>query len=184
MVLFRLVALSVACMAAAWFYLSGGSDFKAGNQGITVFAAVPDQVDQAVLVSQNAPDTTAADFSESDAIVPIAASFVSAKPKLDDENKERLAALFDTNATDSGVIQLVSAEKAAAVTSSTEYRKVSGSRVNMRRGPSTDFEVVDKLLKGAEVEVLDENESGWVKLRTLEGSQIGWMSGKFLVASN
>lgn len=203
MVLFRLVALTTACMAGAWYFLSGGADFRPGNQGVTVFAAVPDVApprsgpvasaggDSASTRAQEAgqPDATT-----SGAPMVVKASFVQARPELDAESKERLASLFEKSVATrpqaqdrSAVFQVVSADKggeAPVAANPVEYRKVSGSRVNMRSGPGTSFAVVDTLSKGAEVEVLDENGRGWVKLRTLNGSQIGWMSGNFLVASN
>jgi hypothetical protein len=64
-----------------------------------------------------------------------------------------------------------------------DYRKVTGSRVNLRGGPSTSFDVVTQLLQGEEVEVLDDSGNGWVKLRALDGSDIGWMSDSFLTAT-
>lgn len=65
-----------------------------------------------------------------------------------------------------------------------DYRRVTGSRVNLRGGPSTDYDVVTQLLRGEEVEVLANQDNGWVKLRALDGSDIGWMSDSFLKVVN
>lgn len=183
----RLVMLMICGLAAGWYFLSGGSEFEPGPHGVSVFADVPEQVESEVLVHQASAvvvqPAVAVDASVGE-IVPVSAT----NPNLDAESKARLAALFEQEASDSALkdvsFQFVSAEKSNGLLSDAEYRVVTGSRVNMRRGPSTGHDVVGKLIKGAEVEVLDVNETGWVKLRTLDGSKIGWMSDKFLAASN
>lgn len=65
-----------------------------------------------------------------------------------------------------------------------DYRQVTGTRVNLRSGPSTNFDAVTQLLRGEEVEILASQDNGWVKLRALDGSEIGWMSDSFLKAVN
>jgi len=58
----------------------------------------------------------------------------------------------------------------------TDLREVAGSRVNMRVGPGTTYDVVTSLPQGTAVEVIDSDGDGWVKLRTVEEDQIGWMA--------
>lgn len=58
----------------------------------------------------------------------------------------------------------------------TDVRVVSGSRVNVRGGPGTSFQVVNKLVQGDEVEILEDNGSGWVLLRPVSGGPTGWMA--------
>jgi uncharacterized protein YgiM (DUF1202 family) len=65
-----------------------------------------------------------------------------------------------------------------------ECRVVSGTRVNLRSGPGTGHAVVAQLVRDQEVEVLTDEGDGWVKLRALDGNDIGWMSGKFLAAAD
>lgn len=57
-----------------------------------------------------------------------------------------------------------------------DIRAVSGSRVNMRSGPGTENEVVDMLLLGDRVEVLEQSGTGWLLLRAMDDGTIGWMS--------
>jgi hypothetical protein len=64
-----------------------------------------------------------------------------------------------------------------------DIRSVTGTNVNMRAGPGTDFEAVDQLNHGAPVQVLNE-AGGWVRLRNLETGQIGWMADWLVTASN
>jgi hypothetical protein len=61
-------------------------------------------------------------------------------------------------------------------TSIQDVRIVSGDRVNVRSGPSTDYEVVGRLTRGVEVEVLDDNGGGWIEMRSLDGVTFGWMA--------
>ncbi|MEM1351340.1 MAG: SH3 domain-containing protein [Pseudomonadota bacterium] len=57
-----------------------------------------------------------------------------------------------------------------------DIRSVSGTLVNMRSGPSTDFEVIDQLVQGTEVEIMSDNGAGWVELRPLNGGSSGWIA--------
>ncbi|WP_282062585.1 SH3 domain-containing protein [Roseobacter litoralis] len=55
-------------------------------------------------------------------------------------------------------------------------RSVKGSRVNMRSGPGTQYDVVAQLTQSAEVEVLTDTGNGWVELRPLDGGPTGWVA--------
>lgn len=70
----------------------------------------------------------------------------------------------------------------AALEPANDVRRVSGSRVNVRGGPGTDYGVVTRLLRGDEVEVIQDNGDGWVKMRPIEGGPVGWMAD-FLLTS-
>ena len=65
--------------------------------------------------------------------------------------------------------------------SAQDVRIVSGDRINVRRGPSTDYEVVGRPAPGVEVEVLDDNGDGWIEMRSLDGVKFGWMA-EFLIS--
>ncbi|MFO6465477.1 SH3 domain-containing protein [Jannaschia sp. KMU-145] len=76
----------------------------------------------------------------------------------------------------------------AAVTASAETTPdaqagmlvVSGSRVNMRSGPSTGNRVVDSLPQGTLTEPLGAPENGWQQIRDVATGQTGWMASRFL----
>jgi uncharacterized protein YgiM (DUF1202 family) len=53
---------------------------------------------------------------------------------------------------------------------------VVGNLVNVLGGPGTNFDVVGKLTRGTEVEVLAENGDGWVEMRSVDGATLGWMA--------
>ncbi|MFG6589469.1 SH3 domain-containing protein [Sulfitobacter sp. 1A12157] len=61
-------------------------------------------------------------------------------------------------------------------TTQADIRKVNGTRVNVRGGPGTNFGVVGKLGKGDAVEVIEDNGAGWVRFRSVDGSESGWMA--------
>ena len=68
----------------------------------------------------------------------------------------------------------------AAVTN--DIRTVSGNRVNVRGGPGTDFGIVSRLVRGDAVEVLEDNGTGWVRMRPVDSDVEGWMAD-FLLTS-
>lgn len=57
---------------------------------------------------------------------------------------------------------------------------VSGSRVNVRGGPSTDYGVISSLGYGTQVEDLGHAADGWREIRLLETGERGFMAGRFL----
>ncbi|MDJ0629737.1 MAG: SH3 domain-containing protein [Rhodobacter sp.] len=61
---------------------------------------------------------------------------------------------------------------------------VTGSRVNMRAGPSTSNPVVDRLVRGTAAEVLGEAGDGWLQIRDIATGTEGFMSGDFLSPAN
>ena len=65
---------------------------------------------------------------------------------------------------------------------SLDIRVVSGNRVNVRGGPGTGFDVVNRLVRGEEVEIIEDNGDGWVRMRPVSGGTEGWMAD-FLLAS-
>ena len=63
-----------------------------------------------------------------------------------------------------------------------DIRSVSGNRVNVRGGPSTNYGVVSKLTRGTEVRILEYNGNGWVRMQPIDGGETGWMAD-FLLTS-
>ncbi len=73
-------------------------------------------------------------------------------------------------------------EALTVATASGDIRTVSGNRVNVRGGPGTDFGIVSRLVRGDAVEVLQDDGTGWVLMRPLDGDVEGWMAD-FLLTS-
>ncbi|SFT14539.1 SH3 domain-containing protein [Sulfitobacter marinus] len=57
-----------------------------------------------------------------------------------------------------------------------DIRSVSGSSVNVRGGPGTQYDVVTQLTRGDTVEIIDDSGNGWVQMRPLSGGPVGWMA--------
>jgi hypothetical protein len=57
---------------------------------------------------------------------------------------------------------------------------VTGSRVNLRAGPSTGQAVVTQLGLGDRAELLGNTADGWVQIRHVQSGRIGYMSADFL----
>lgn len=71
-----------------------------------------------------------------------------------------------------------------AVQPELDIRVVSGSSVNMRSGPGTNFGVLDQLDRGTRVRVIEEDAGGWVRLRPVGGDRVGWMAAYLLSDSD
>lgn len=84
-------------------------------------------------------------------------------------------------------LALVEPEKLAVVTSAEnpDIRTlfVTGSVVNVRSGPSTNFQVVGKLSKGEKTISFGAPRGGWTRIRYSESGKLGWMATRFLTSS-
>ena len=65
-----------------------------------------------------------------------------------------------------------------------DIRTISGNNVNMRMGPGTRYNVVAKLRRETEVQVLQNPGNGWLKLRVVESGRVGWMAEFLVTAAN
>jgi hypothetical protein len=221
----RVMLITFLGLGWAWFELSGGTEFTAGDTGVQVLAKVEPVAPAAPAAVTPAPDlaetvtrdetpalTTLAVaeprpaqvktvFAPASQIAADGDRFVALEspPVMSDAVLVDVAAENDPvpselppvdlssfgsaplDLTASGLSAAPLSESVAA--SQTDYRTVTGSRVNLRLGPATTFAVVTQLLRGEEVEVLDDTGNGWVKLRALDGSDVGWMADSFLTSS-
>ncbi len=57
-----------------------------------------------------------------------------------------------------------------------DIRTVKGTRVNMRSGPGTEYDVIDQLVQATRVEILTDTGNGWVELRPIDGGPTGWIA--------
>lgn len=199
----KFVVVSFGLMAWVFWELSGGSDFEPKSK----------RVAQTPAVTEQAPVKTA-DFSPAvaQAVPTVKRTEAKATPaKASAETKPVIAASAPPAAVESPAIVSVASlatgissfatpgaplfsfdkpEAQDAVVSITapeaarDMRQVSATRVNMREGPGTSFSVVTVLDRGHAVQVLDQNNGGWLKLRDTETGQIGWMSARMVSASN
>ena len=64
-----------------------------------------------------------------------------------------------------------------------DIRRVTGTVVNMRDGPSTFYLTIGRLMQGDQVEVLENPGEGWLKIRTTATGQEGWMADWLVTAA-
>ncbi|WP_246139475.1 SH3 domain-containing protein [Phaeobacter marinintestinus] len=204
----RFIVVTFLFMGIAFYQLSGGSDFeprgvraeKTAAVSSSVSAPTPIQVSDAEPVLAPRKDGQAAatpsaapkpDTAAIEAAVRLAKARVSLSDGLTllgDQNSVQglqLASLSE------GVIGLRTAPTEETETSdepaTQEYtspepdiREVKGTRVNMRHGPGTNYEVVTSLTLGHEVEVLSDSGTGWLRLRTRPEGTMGWISASLI----
>ncbi|MGB0797740.1 MAG: SH3 domain-containing protein [Planktomarina sp.] len=167
--MWKFILCSFAFLGWGFYELSGGSEFEPPAPRARVASTlstydVPEQqVTQAASTALATPLAAATD----EATAAIAATALAALETYTPE-----------------VTQPVSTQDTDVVTTSTEpaldIRQVDANRVNMRNGPSTSFQVLARLTRGADVQILQIPGDGWVKLRVLESGRVGWMAERLL----
>lgn len=162
----RLIFVTFVFMGWTFWVLSGGSDFAPQQR---VAKAEP----PAVAAPEAAPEPPApappAPPAAPDPAPPPAAP--AAAPLPDD-------GLQFTSLADPSVTTAVVVPEPEALPR--DLRIVTGSRVNMREGPSTAYPIVLTLNGGTMTEVLEQDPGGWARVRVLDAGVEGWISGRML----
>ncbi|WP_370304076.1 SH3 domain-containing protein [Pseudooceanicola sp.] len=94
-----------------------------------------------------------------------------------------LADLAATPPSDEPDLPEVTAVRPAPVAEA-DLREVVATRVNMRAGPSLDDDIIDRLERGHQVEILENNGKGWLRLRSLPDDRVGWIAERLVSAAN
>ncbi|MCK0169408.1 SH3 domain-containing protein [Jannaschia sp. S6380] len=175
----KLVFTLAAALYAGFVIWGHPTDVVAPEkQGAVSIAADAAEFDRPVIL-QNAsspePHVTRAVASE--ALVPDAAAIAASAPAPAGSFPEpRLIG-------EPLVVSLVEprdAPEATAEPTAERMLRVTGSRVNMRAGPSTANRVVDSLPQGTLAEPLGPPEGGWQEIRDIATGRTGFMSARFL----
>ncbi|MEM8576599.1 MAG: SH3 domain-containing protein [Pseudomonadota bacterium] len=187
MLRFGLIAISFAFLGLSFYEMSGGKDFDAEALRLSRVDAPRADTAQIAALPAPAPQPEVtrvalnltsirevgepAPAPQPQAQVIPAAAPASEPPRIVIQSPIQ-------GATPEGSVQVTevdfNADPAPAV--QRDIRAVTGSRVNVRGGPGTDFSVVNRLTRGAEVEILQDPGTGWVKLRPVGGGPVGWMA--------
>jgi hypothetical protein len=205
----RMILLTFAFLGACLYYLSGGQDFEPrGVRGQKIATAAPAITAQPVEFKGSGLTTSGTDAAPE----PVKPTTAASVPKTrSDETREVLASTrLDLNESLSGLGQdnplkglklasleegLIGLQRETAPENQTErefptfdkpefeLRYITGSRVNVRQGPGTNYGVMARLVRGDEVEVLSNPGNGWLRLRLLPDQQIGWISESLVSAS-
>lgn len=174
------LALAVALYAG---FVVWGDPSEAVSSGESV-ADIPTamaivEYERPVILSEAGSEAVVTRAAVSETIVPDAATIAASAPAP------------SASATDGGsigvpvLVSLVQPDGSTAVDPSVEVPgadlfKVSGSRVNLRSGPSTANTVVDSLVGGTVTEMLGEEQDGWVQIRDVSSGLTGYMAARFL----
>ena len=154
------VWLTFAFMGWGYYEMSGGADF------------VPDERVTAA-VEVEAPEIVAR--ADTTTLLSVSSSNIIALPTTATAVVE--VAVADVAALEAAeVVEVV----APVVEPTLDIRQVGGSRVNMRMGPGTDFDVITTLDSGTALEVLEVNADGWANVSTVDRGLEGWMAERLL----
>jgi uncharacterized protein YgiM (DUF1202 family) len=156
------VWLIFALMGWVYYEMSGGADFVPTERQVAV-------------VELEAPEiVTRADTTS---LMSVSSSNTVAQPEVSDEEILRaVAQAVALDAVEPDVIAVVE----AVVEPKLDIREVAGSRVNLRMGPGTGFDVITTLDGGTKIEVLTVDEDGWANVSTVDRGMEGWMAERLL----
>lgn len=193
----RYIAISFGVLGLGFYELSGGSDFEPAQWRDVKAPAVEESV-----LEKPAEDVAATHIpvietnDEEKRVVQAALSAKEENPLLilaSVPTTRRLVGAAAPTPTTERTILGPEEQKAVALTSNQDrfaqataieeapdFRRVSGNRVNMRNGPGTEYSVIGKLVRGNDVQVLQDPGFGWVKLQVVETGRVGWMSASLL----
>lgn len=163
------VWLTFAFMGWAYYEMSGGAEFEPEQRQIAA-ADQTEQVAPEIVARANA--TTLLSVSTSNVVQPVAET----SPEQIIEIAAQAAELDSVEAAP--VVE--PAPQITEVEPELDIRAVAGSRVNMRMGPGTDFDVITTLTGGTELEVLEVNADGWANVSTVDRGIEGWMAERLL----
>lgn len=179
--MWRFIVITFGFLGFSFYELSGGSDYAPAEGSRQAVAIERNKVEaqRALAEAQSKPQAPApvpvitVAAAQPEATIVLASATATTEPK-------PAAAKPET--------PVVDLTKANALTASPEpekdIREVTGNRVNLRRGPGTDYSAVGKLRRGDQVLILRDNGDGWLKLRVIETGRIGYMADFLLTASN
>jgi uncharacterized protein YgiM (DUF1202 family) len=157
------VWLTFAFMGWGYYEMSGGADFEP---------------EQRVLAAATSAEPEIVTRAETTTLLSVSSSNVTPQPEMSDaEITQAVAAAvaLDTMEAAPEVVEIA----APVVEPKLDIRAVAGSRVNMRMGPSTDYDVITTLEGGTKFEVLSVNADGWANVSTERGIE-GWMAKRLL----
>ena len=197
----RFIAISFLFLGFAFFHLSGGSDFDPVATRMSRIEA-PENVQNAE--AQQQEDVVVADVPEVVTRVSLdlvkledvvrtssALQTVPARVVLREEEPVEEAIVEQVAAPTFELPSLIEGATPATVTpvdfsadpvterqvaSNEDIRSVTGNRVNVRGGPGKNFDVVNRMVRGDKVVILEDPGNGWVRLQSVQNGAQGWMA--------
>lgn len=181
------ILLTFGFLGFAFYQMSGGADFEPASARLAA-ADVIEATPAPQPAAPAAPVTTAAAASiskidSSANVTRVALDLTTVAPPAAVETPSEQpvrskARVIDSSQTPQIILPslIATTNTNASDTGTRDVRIVSGKRVNVRGGPSTDFSIVSKLGRGDEVRILEDNGDGWVRMQPLDGGEAGWMA--------
>ena len=185
------ILLTFGFLGFAFYQMSGGADFEPASArlatlDVTETEESPRPIEVVAPVETTpAPEFNVASITKIDSsanVTRVALDFTSAgEPAAVETPSEPMrstARVIDSTETPQIILPslIATTNTSASDTGNRDVRIVSGNRVNVRGGPSTDFGIVSKLGRGDEVRILEDNGGGWVLMEPLDGGTSGWMA--------
>src|SRR6056297_3567003 len=184
--MWRFILVSFAFLGWSFYELSGGADYEPRTNSIQARAKLDDLRPVArPLRAQEPRVAQAPDIAEA----PEIGATDTVARGLSGLNGTQTGGVTVTLAAagaslDSEAIAHNIATRSVVTPRQQDLREVAGSRVNMRAGPSTQYDRIGRLERGEQVAVLRESVNGWVKLRVVETGRVGWMAERLVTAAN
>ncbi|THH35024.1 SH3 domain-containing protein [Aliishimia ponticola] len=181
----RFILLSFAFLGWAFYEMSGGAEFEPRSARMGADAPV------ALMAAHRGGDGQAVPLQESVEVTRVSLNLTSVDDVMSGKTRkakptpvEAIAAAAEAKdelprIVIPSLVEKTRAASAATITAaaqSADIRNITGNRVNVRGGPGTDFGVVTKMVRGDEVEVLEDNGSGWIRMRSIDTGSVGWVA--------
>jgi uncharacterized protein YgiM (DUF1202 family) len=186
------ILLTFGFLGFAFYQMSGGADFEPASARVldtTPDAPAPEQTittavaGPAVQPSAMIDTANIAKISSTPDVTRAALNLTSVNEPEDPAPEPVRAQIIDSADTPRIILpSLIAGPDTYSTTLDGDIRSVSANRVNVRGGPSTNYGVVSKLERGAEVLILEDTGTGWVRMQPLDGGQEGWMADFLLTA--
>ena len=164
----------------AFYELSGGADFVPETREM----AQAETTTEEPLVTRSASTASLISLSMPARIEPqpepaVEAEVVAAITEAVADASDELIVQEASVPADASELETVAPETAVEE-APTDLRLVDASRVNMRQGPGTAFNVIAAFDRGTQMEVLQVDPSGWAEVRVLDTGETGWMAERLL----
>jgi hypothetical protein len=188
------ILLTFGFLGFALYEMSGGAEFEAASARLAedIPETAPEMTEEMVIATapqEAEPEATATvpKIEPTPDVTRVALDLTevsdTASPATAPQDANTGARIIDSTETPQIILlSLIATTNNDIVTNSSDIRSVSGNRVNVRGGPSTNYGVVSSLTRGTEVRVLEDNGNGWVRMEPIEGGETGWMAD-FLLTS-
>ena len=186
------ILLTFGFLGFAFYEMSGGSEFEPASARMAEAETQTPKSEQTAQTTTKAPapvETASTEsitkISNSPSVTRVALNLTNITDAEEAATPQTAPAakIIDSAETPQIILpSLIATTNSNGSATNNDVRKVSGNRVNVRGGPSTNYGVVSKLTRGVEVRILEDNGDGWVRMQPVDGGEAGWMAD-FLLTS-